>query len=287
MVNFMNSSIEISMFIFAIAVLGLLVGSFLNVVIHRLPLMMEREFKQECAVLLDEPTPTPAAKYNLVVPRSACPQCGHQITALENIPILSWLLLRGQCAHCKNKISARYPLVELMTALISGGLAWHFGYSAPLIGALILAWFLITLIMIDADTYLLPDSLTLPLIWIGLIFNSFNVFTSLESAVYGAIAGYMSLWLVYWAFKLITGKEGMGYGDFKLLAALGAWFGWSMIPMIILLSSFAGAATGIVMVLGQNRGWNKPMPFGPYLGVAGLLALIWGKDLSLMLYGMA
>ncbi|WP_282099243.1 A24 family peptidase [Deefgea sp. CFH1-16] len=283
----MNSSIEISMFIFAIAVLGLLVGSFLNVVIHRLPLMMEREFKQECAVLLDEPTPTPAAKYNLVVPRSACPQCGHQITALENIPILSWLLLRGQCAHCKNKISARYPLVELMTALISGGLAWHFGYSAPLIGALILAWFLITLIMIDADTYLLPDSLTLPLIWIGLIFNSFNVFTSLESAVYGAIAGYMSLWLVYWAFKLITGKEGMGYGDFKLLAALGAWFGWSMIPMIILLSSFAGAAIGIVMVLGQNRGWNKPMPFGPYLGVAGLLALIWGKDLSLMLYGMA
>ncbi|MBM5573938.1 prepilin peptidase [Deefgea sp. CFH1-16] len=275
------------MFIFAIAVLGLLVGSFLNVVIHRLPLMMEREFKQECAVLLDEPTPTPAAKYNLVVPRSACPQCGHQITALENIPILSWLLLRGQCAHCKNKISARYPLVELMTALISGGLAWHFGYSAPLIGALILAWFLITLIMIDADTYLLPDSLTLPLIWIGLIFNSFNVFTSLESAVYGAIAGYMSLWLVYWAFKLITGKEGMGYGDFKLLAALGAWFGWSMIPMIILLSSFAGAAIGIVMVLGQNRGWNKPMPFGPYLGVAGLLALIWGKDLSLMLYGMA
>ncbi|QZA81000.1 prepilin peptidase [Deefgea piscis] len=283
----MNSSIEISMFIFCIAVLGLLVGSFLNVVIHRLPLMMEREFKQECATLLDEPMPTPAAKYNLVVPRSACPQCGHQITALENIPIFSWLLLRGQCRQCKNKISARYPLVELMTALISGGLAWHFGYSAPLIGALILAWFLITLIMIDADTYLLPDSLTLPLIWIGLIFNSFNVFTSLESAVYGAIAGYMSLWLVYWAFKLITGKEGMGYGDFKLLAALGAWFGWSMIPMIILLSSFAGAAIGIVMVLGQNRGWNKPMPFGPYLGVAGLLALIWGKDLSLMLYGMA
>ncbi|MCB5197231.1 prepilin peptidase [Deefgea salmonis] len=283
----MNSSIEISMFIFCIAVLGLLIGSFLNVVIHRLPIMMEREFKQECTALLNEPISIPAAKYNLVVPRSACPKCGHQITALENIPILSWLLLRGQCRQCKNKISARYPLVELMTALISGGLAWHFGYSAPLIGALILAWFLITLIMIDADTYLLPDSLTLPLIWIGLIFNSFSVFTSLESAVYGAIAGYISLWLVYWAFKLITGKEGMGYGDFKLLAALGAWFGWSMIPMIILLSSFAGAAIGIVMVLGQNRGWNKPMPFGPYLGVAGLLALIWGKDLSLMLYGMA
>ncbi|WP_288841752.1 A24 family peptidase [uncultured Deefgea sp.] len=283
----MNSSIEISMFIFCIAVLGLLIGSFLNVVIHRLPIMMEREFKQECTALLAEPMPIPAAKYNLVVPRSACPKCGHQITALENIPILSWLLLRGQCRQCKNKISARYPLVELMTALISGGLAWHFGYSAPLIGALILAWFLITLIMIDADTYLLPDSLTLPLIWIGLIFNSFSAFTSLESAVYGAITGYMSLWLVYWAFKLLTGKEGMGYGDFKLLAALGAWFGWSMIPMIILLSSFAGAAIGIVMVLGQNRGWNKPMPFGPYLGVAGLLALIWGKDLSLMLYGMA
>ncbi len=251
--------------------------------------MLEREFKSECATYFEdqiEPLDK-KIKYNLITPRSACPKCMHQITALENIPIVSWLVLRGKCSQCKTKISARYPMVELITALISAGLAFHFGLSYELAGGLILAWFLIALIMIDADTYLLPDSMTLPLIWIGLLFNSFNTFITLNNAVYGAIAGYLSLWSVYWLFKLATGKEGMGYGDFKLLAALGAWFGWSMIPLIILLSSFSGAVIGIIMVLGKSRGWNKPMPFGPYLGIAGLLALIWGKDLSLALYGLS
>ena len=272
-----------------IGVIGLTVGSFLNVVIHRLPIMLEREFKSECAAYTETQTDQPEkeAKYNLVTPRSACPKCQHQITPLENIPIVSWIVLGGKCSQCKTKISARYPIIELVTALISAGLAFHFGLSYELAGGLILAWFLIALIMIDADTYLLPDSMTLPLIWIGLLFNSFDTFTTLNNAVYGAIVGYLSLWSVYWLFKLLTGKEGMGYGDFKLLAALGAWFGWSMIPMIILLSSFAGAIIGIIMVLGKSRGWNKPMPFGPYLGIAGLLALIWGKDLSLALYGLS
>lgn len=274
--------------IFFVGLLGLSVGSFLNVVIHRLPIMIENEFKAECSngLELNLEASTELNKYNLLVPRSCCPKCGHQITALENIPVISWIFLKGQCSQCKTKISSRYPLVELTTAVVSAGLAFHFGFSIALIGALTLAWFLIALIMIDADTYLLPDSMTLPLIWIGLIFNSFGTFTSLNNALYGAVIGYLSLWSVYWLFKLTTGKEGMGYGDFKLLAALGAWFGWSLIPMIILLSSFAGAVIGIVMVLGKNRGWNKPMPFGPYLGIAGLLALVWGRDLSLALYGI-
>lgn len=275
------------MLIFLVGIIGLLVGSFLNVVIHRLPIILERTFKMECASFETSVEPPKTSPYNLMVPRSACPHCQHQITALENIPIISWLALKGKCSQCKAPISARYPIIELFTSIISAALAWHFGIGIELAGALILAWFLIALIMIDADTYLLPDSLTLPLIWLGLLFNSFDTFTTLQSAVYGAIAGYISLWSVYWTFKLLTGKEGMGYGDFKLLAALGAWFGWSMIPMIILLSSFAGATIGIIMVLGQNRGWNKPMPFGPYLGVAGLLTLIWGKDLSMALYGIA
>jgi len=272
-----------------IGIIGVMVGSFLNVVIHRLPIMLEHEFKAECSIYFEQQI-TPAAKtlkYNLVTPRSACPKCNHQISALENIPVISWLFLKGKCRHCQSKISIRYPIIELVTGLFSAGLAIHFGFSYALAGGLILAWFLIALIMIDADTYLLPDSMTLPLIWVGLLFNSFEIFTTLSSAVYGAIIGYLSLWSVYWLFKLITGKEGMGYGDFKLLAALGAWFGWSMIPMIILLSSFAGAVIGIAMVLGKNRGWNKPMPFGPYLGVAGLLALIWGQELSVALYGIS
>ena len=287
--DFSYLATNIYMLVALSTLLGLLVGSFLNVVIHRLPIMMESNFKTECAAFFDNKVEQlePEVKYNLIFPRSACPKCGHTISALENIPVISWIALRGKCRKCKAKISIRYPIIELITAFLSAGLALHFGYSYALAGGLILVWFLIALIMIDADTYLLPDSMTLPLIWVGLIFNSFNTFTTLDNAVYGAIAGYISLWSVYWVFKLVTGKEGMGYGDFKLLAALGAWFGWSMIPMIILLSSFAGAVIGIVMVLGKNRGWNKPMPFGPYLGVAGLLALIWGKDLSLALYGIS
>ncbi|WP_373976472.1 A24 family peptidase [Chitinibacter sp. SCUT-21] len=270
------------------ALLGLFVGSFLNVVIHRLPIMIENSFRQECSVLQEGESiqsTIPFTTYNLAIPRSACPTCEHQITALENIPVVSWLLLRGKCSQCKAPISKRYPLVELATALVSGGLAWHFGFSLQLFGALLFSWALISLILIDADTYLLPDAITLPLLWLGVLFNTQGIFTDLTSSVYGAIAGYLSLWSIYWAFKLATGKEGMGYGDFKLLAALGAWLGVSMLPAIILLSSFSGAVIGIIMIAGAKRGWNKPMPFGPYLGIAGLLALIWGKDITQMLYG--
>ncbi|QLI81946.1 prepilin peptidase [Chitinibacter fontanus] len=273
------------------AVLGLMVGSFLNVVIHRLPIMIERNFRTECQ-LLDQNenspsiSPTTEHTYNLATPRSACPQCGHQISALENIPLVSWMVLGGKCSQCKSSISIRYPLVELVCSLISAGLAWHFGFSIALLGALLLSWSLIALILIDADTYLLPDDITLPLVWLGLLFNLQGTFTTIDSAVYGAIAGYMSLWSIYWLFKLITGKEGMGYGDFKLLAALGAWLGIAMLPAIILLSSLSGAIIGIAMICGAKHGWNKPLPFGPYLGIAGFLALIWGKDISQMLYGI-
>lgn len=277
-----------------IAVLGLMVGSFLNVVIHRLPIMIEKSFRAECQLLdqaedhISFPTSAnqPVETYNLATPRSACPHCGHQISALENIPLLSWLALGGKCSQCKSSISIRYPLVELISCLISAGLAWHFGPSLALCGALLLSWSLIALIMIDADTYLLPDDITLPLIWLGLLFNLHGTFTNLESAVYGAVAGYMSLWSIYWLFKLITGKEGMGYGDFKLLAALGAWLGIAALPAIILLSSLSGAIIGIIMICGTKHGWNKPLPFGPYLGIAGFLALIWGNDITHMLYGV-
>ncbi|WP_348946009.1 A24 family peptidase [Chitinibacter sp. FCG-7] len=267
--------------------IGLFVGSFLNVVIHRLPIMMEREFRAECQNFAGTTTEQDQNDtYNLAIPRSACPKCQHQITALENIPVISWLALRGKCSNCKIPISIRYPLVELSTSLISIGLAWHFGYGLALLGALLFAWALIALILIDADTCLLPDSITLPLVWLGILFNTQGVYTTLPSAVYGAVAGYMSLWSIYWLFKLATGKEGMGYGDFKLLAALGAWLGAAMLPAIILLSSLSGAVIGLIMIAGAKRGWNKPMPFGPYLGIAGLLALIWGQDLSQALYGL-
>ncbi|QLG88678.1 prepilin peptidase [Chitinibacter bivalviorum] len=269
------------------AVLGLMIGSFLNVVIHRLPLMLEKEFRLECQTLLNpelDETNRPST-YNLATPRSACPTCGHQIKAIENIPILSWLALKGRCSQCHSKISARYPCVEFATAAISAGLAIHFGPSLQLLGALAFAWCLVALIMIDADTYLLPDSITLPLLWLGLLLNTQGIYTSLPSAVYGATFGYLSLWSIYWLFKLATGKEGMGYGDFKLLAALGAWLGFAMLPIIILLSSLAGAILGIIMVAGSQRGWNKPMPFGPYLGIAGMIAMVWGKEITLMLYG--
>ncbi|WP_148714572.1 prepilin peptidase [Chitinolyticbacter meiyuanensis] len=267
--------------------LGLLVGSFLNVVIHRLPKMIEAEFRHECATLnLGDDAPPPArASYNLVVPRSACPHCGHQITALENIPIVSYLVLRGRCRGCDARISPRYPLVELLTALLSATVAWMFGPSLAGLAAVVLTWALIALIFIDADTYLLPDSITLPLLWLGLLINLGDAgFTSLTSAVVGAVAGYLSLWTVYWAFKLLTGKEGMGYGDFKLLAALGAWFGWQVLPVIILLSSLAGAVIGIALVLAAKRGFGKPMPFGPYLGIAGWLTLLCGPQLQQLLF---
>ena len=266
-------------FTFVCAILGLLVGSFLNVVIHRLPQMMERDWQHQCAELRGE-TPPEEAPLSLLRPRSRCPQCGHMITALENIPLVSWLVLRGKCSACQTAISPRYPIIEALTGLLTAYAAWHFGFGAVAAGAIILVWCLIALTFIDLDTQLLPDTITLPLLWCGLLFNLFGTFTDLSSAVVGAMGGYLSLWLVYWAFKLATGKEGMGYGDFKLLAALGAWLGWQILPLTILLSSLVGAVVGIALIVVAKRGRNVPIPFGPYLAAAGLLATFWGKDLT-------
>ncbi len=266
--------------------LGLLVGSFLNVVIYRLPVMMEREWKSQCEVLLNNAQPESTIDsdnqpaFNLAVPASRCPSCGHQIRAWENIPVISYLLLRGKCSACKTGISARYPVLELVTGLISAVIAWQYGFTPQTLALLLLSWTLIALTMIDYDHQLLPDSLTLPLLWLGLILNSQGLITDLESALWGAVAGYLSLWSVYWAFKLITGKEGMGYGDFKLLAALGAWAGWQMLPLIIILSSLVGAVVGIVLILLRNQDRSQPIPFGPYLAIAGWIALIQGEQLT-------
>ena len=267
-------------------VLGMLVGSFLNVVIHRLPKMMETDWRQQCVEYLHPEQvaePTVAAKpmkYNLIVPRSACPSCGHQITALENIPVLSYLALRGKCSSCKTKISARYPAVEALTGLLTGFLAWKFGVTAMAAWAIVFTWALIALTFIDADTTLLPDDITLPLLWLGLLVNTSGVFTGLSSAVGGAAAGYLALWSVYWSFKLITGKEGMGYGDFKLLAAIGAWLGWQMLPQVILLSALVGAVVGIIGIALYGRERGAKIPFGPYLAAAGFIAMVWGPQLN-------
>ena len=273
-----------ALFVALAGVLGLLVGSFLNVVIHRLPKMMENEWREQCAELTApiDRAPGPSAEkpaYNLVIPRSACPSCGHQISALENIPVVSYLALGGRCRGCKSKISARYPIVEAMTGLLSGLVAWHFGFGIAGLSALILLWGMIALTFIDADTQLLPDSITLPLLWLGLIVNSDNTFTDLRSAVLGAVFGYLALWSVYWLFKLATKKEGMGYGDFKLLAAIGAWLGWQVLPLVILLSSVVGAVIGIALIVLARMGRNIPLPFGPYLAMAGFIALLWGKPI--------
>lgn len=272
------------LFVALASALGLLVGSFLNVVIHRLPKMMEREWREQCAELAAPQSGEVARsenqmKYNLMVPRSACPSCRHQITAIENIPVISYLALRGRCRNCGAKISPRYPIVEALTGLLSGLIAWHFGFGLAGLSALLLVWSLIALTFIDADTQLLPDSITLPLIWVGLIVNIDHTFTDLRSAVLGAVIGFLALWSVYWAFKLLTKKEGMGYGDFKLLAALGAWLGWQMLPLVILLSSVVGAVVGIVLIVLARMGRNIPLPFGPYLAMAGLIALLWGRPI--------
>jgi len=268
-----------AVFALVAGLLGLMVGSFLNVVIHRLPIMMERDWAQQCAEFKGETAPS-FEPLSLAKPRSRCPQCGHPITALENIPLVSWLLLRGRCKGCATPISVRYPLIEALTGLLFGWAAWHFGFTAAGLGALILVAALITLTGIDFDTQLLPDDITLPLLWVGLTLNTFNVYADLKSAVIGAMVGYLSLWSVYWGFKLITGKEGMGHGDFKLLAALGAWLGWQMLPLTILLSSLVGAVVGIALMVFARHGRNVPIPFGPYLAAAGVIALIWGKPLT-------
>ena len=264
---------------------GLIVGSFLNVVIHRLPKMMEADWQCQCAELRGEELPT-TEPLTLATPRSRCPHCGHGITAMENIPVISWLVLRGKCSSCKAPISIRYPLVEAATGLLSAYAAFHFGFGLQAAGAILFVWAMIALTGIDFDTQLLPDSITLPLVWLGLLFNLFGTYTSLSSAVIGAMAGYLSLWSVYWGFRLATGKEGMGFGDFKLLAAIGAWLGWQMLPVTILLSSLVGAIVGVGLIVLAKRGRNVPIPFGPYLAAAGLLALFYGKELNRTYLGL-
>jgi leader peptidase (prepilin peptidase)/N-methyltransferase len=268
----------------AAGVLGLLIGSFLNVVIHRLPIMMQRDSDNYVAHESGKELPHQDT-YSLVTPRSRCPHCGHQIGALENIPVLSYLALGGKCKACKAPISPRYPAVELFTALLSGFLVWRFGGGLAGLGALVFGWMLIAMTCIDYDTQLLPDDLTLPLLWVGLLVNLHGTFVPLEQAVIGAAAGYLALWSIYWVFKLVTGKEGMGYGDFKLLAALGAWLGWTLLPTVILLSSIVGAVVGIGLIVFTKHGRDKPIPFGPYLAAAGVIALLYGKQISQATFG--
>ena len=276
-------STNTSALIVSVFIVGLLIGSFLNVVIYRLPAMMHKAWAVEVAQfnsdvdLLDRLQREPT--YNLVTPDSSCPQCGHKIRAWENIPLISWLMLRARCSACHKPISARYPAVELITALLSALVAWQFGWSLTSLCLIPLVWVLVTLTLIDVDTQLLPDSLTLPLLWAGLLLNSQEIIVSLNSAVIGAAAGYLSLWSIYWLFKLLTGKDGMGYGDFKLFAAFGAWFGWIALPLIILLSSLVGAVVGIVMILSLGRDRQVPIPFGPYLCGAALVYIFWGQSI--------
>lgn len=261
--------------------LGLLIGSFINVVAYRLPIMMERDWRRQCQEYLhpDEPM-ADEARFDLLVPRSRCPACKHRIKAWENIPLLSYVFLRGKCSACGTRISLRYPGVELVTALLSAVVAWQLGWGWPLVAALIFTWALIALSLIDFDHKLLPDSITLPLLWLGLLLGLETVFTDLHSSIIGAAAGYLSLWSVYQLFRLVTGKEGMGFGDFKLLAAIGAWLGWQALPVTILLSSLVGAVVGITLILTRGRDRNIPIPFGPYIAAAGWLALLWGEDIT-------
>jgi leader peptidase (prepilin peptidase)/N-methyltransferase len=261
-------------------VFGLCVGSFLNVVIHRLPKMMEREWRAECAALAGQEPPK-EAPFNLMVPRSRCPSCSKPISALENIPLLSYALLRGRCAGCKARIGLKYPLVEALAGVGAAYAAWRFGFSLAALGAALFTWATIALAFIDQETGLLPDDLTLPLIWAGLLLNLNHAFASLPESVIGAVAGYLSLWLVYWAFKLLTGKEGMGYGDFKMNAAVGAFLGWKVLPLVILLSSVVGLAFGALQMLAARGRWDGGFRFhfGPYLAIAGIVALYWGEPI--------
>jgi leader peptidase (prepilin peptidase)/N-methyltransferase len=269
-------------------VVGLIVGSFLNVVIHRLPRMIERVWREDCAELARDkgeavPSPTaPEQTYNLFVPRSRCPACGHRITALENVPILSWAVLRGRCSACKTRISARYPLVELLAGIGALASASHFGFGLAAAGAAVFVWATIALAFIDQETGYLFDDITLPLLWLGLLVNLSRTFVPISDAVIGAAAGYLVLWSVYWLFKLVTGKEGMGFGDFKMNAAVGAWLGWQMLPIVILLSSIVGTVFGVVQMLAARRGWESSFKFhfGPYLAMAGIIALFWGPQLT-------
>lgn len=269
-----------TIFIIIASLLGLVIGSFLNVVIHRLPIMMEMDWREQCASLSGIDNVAKTTKYNLITPRSTCPHCQKTIAAWHNIPVISFLLLGGRCKECKASISWRYPTVEIISALLVGLTAYKFGFSISTLAASVFALALLTLTFIDLDTQLLPDVITLPLLWLGLLFNLYGGFTDIQSAIIGAVAGYLTLWIVYWLFKLVTGKEGMGYGDFKMLAAIGAWFGWTMLPAVILLSSIAGSIIGIGLIIFAKKGRNTAIPFGPYLALGGIAALFYGAQLS-------
>lgn len=262
-----------------VVLIGLIVGSFLNVVIYRLPKMLERSWKQECEEALGITPPSSPEKFNLWWPPSHCPSCGHLLTVFENIPVLSYLLLRGRCSSCKKSIAWRYPFVEALTAALSVFAVYHLGVKWQTLYVLLFIWGLIALTFIDIDKQILPDDISLPLLWLGLGINAFSVFVSPQSAILGAIAGYLSLWSVYWVFKLITKKEGMGYGDFKLLALIGGWLGWKMLPFVILTASLMGSMVGVTLILLRGRDKNLPIPFGPYLAFAGVVALLWGEPI--------
>ena len=269
-----------TIFIIIASLLGLVIGSFLNVVIHRLPIMMEMDWREQCASLSGIDNVAKTTKYNLITPRSICPHCQKAIAAWHNIPVISFLMLGGRCKECKASISWRYPAVEIISAFLVGLTAYKFGFSISTLAASVFALALLSLTFIDLDTQLLPDDITLPLLWLGLLFNLNGGFTDIQSAVIGAVAGYLILWSVYWLFKLITGKEGMGYGDFKMLGAIGAWFGWTILPAVILLSSIAGSIIGIGLIIFAKKGRNTAIPFGPYLALGGIAALFYGAQLS-------
>ncbi|WPN58910.1 A24 family peptidase [Pseudomonas sp. P9_31] len=273
-------SLDPQAFVITAGGIGLLIGSFLNVVVWRLPKMLEREWRLQAHDVLDLPAEAPGPAYNLILPHSECPHCGHRIRVWENIPVLSYLFLRGRCSNCAAPISKRYPLTELACGLLSAFVAWHFGFGWQACMVLVLSWGLLAMSLIDAEHQLLPDVLVLPLMWLGLILNSFGLFVSLHDAFWGAVAGYMALWTVFWLFKLITGKDGIGYGDFKLLAMLGAWGGWQILPLTILLSSLAGAILGMILLRLRDAKTSTPLPFGPYLAIAGWIALLWGGQIT-------
>ena len=280
---------DLTFFVSSIFILGLLVGSFLNVVIYRLPVIFKREWRKDCCNYLEanynakiqlDTDKEPSEPFNLVKPDSTCPNCGHRIRAWENIPVISYIFLKAKCSNCKTPISIRYPFIELLSASLAALCAWHFGFSLSGFSAILLSWALISLAMIDYDTQYLPDQITLPFLWLGLILNLNNTFTDIESAIIGTVAGYLTLWSVHHLFKLITKKEGMGYGDFKLLALLGAWMGWQFLPAIIILSSLVGSVIGISLILFKKHQREIPIPFGPYLAVAGWIALLWGTKIN-------
>ncbi|WP_106805185.1 A24 family peptidase [Pseudomonas sp. S5D5] len=261
-------------------VLGVVVGSFLNVLVWRLPKMLEREWRAQAHEVLGLPAEPAGPTYNLMLPHSCCPHCNHPIRPWENIPLLSYLLLKGRCAHCRGAISARYPLTELASGLLCALVAWHFGFGWQAAALMLLSCGLLAMSLIDADHQLLPDVLVLPLLWLGLIVNSFGLFTTLPDALWGAVIGYLSLWSVFWLFKLATGKDGMGHGDFKLLALLGAWGGWQILPMTLLMSSLVGVFCGLILMRMRKAQASTPMPFGPYLAIAGWIALLWGGQIT-------